>query len=398
MQRHFLIWNNVRDAIVSLTVILLIIGCINVFSASYVDAGENIKDGYYYLKRYAAFAVLSLSAMLWLGFKGPDYRVWLQSKFCWAIYGIVFAMLVYVECFGMVIKGSQRWISLGFASIQPAEFAKLCVIMLSTSILGNFMDRHIRPNFIKAPTSIVFWATLIFAGMVLLQPDMGTAAIIVALAVCMYIVAGVKIRQVVALVVVGLLGVAGLIWLEPYRLNRILVFLDPWSDTEHFGYQIVQSLIAIGSGGLTGIAWGQGSSKYFYLPEAHTDFAFAVFCQEWGFFGACFLIALFACLGLALCRVAGACKSHTGFLLVSGVTFLVVGQAAVNMLIVCGLIPVIGVPLPFISYGGSSMMVILVALGLVLSVYRAEVKDEKIRQQIEQGVPNIAPLSDRRHK
>jgi cell division protein FtsW len=162
----------------------------------------------------------------------------------------------------------------------------------------------------------------------------------------------------------------------PYRLQRFLTWLDPWKDAQGSGYQLAQSILAIGSGGLVGVPWGQGSSKFFYLPEAHTDFAFAIFCQEWGFIGALLLIALFVIFARALIKVAGHTKDKRGFLLVSGVACLLVGQSAANMAMVCGIIPVIGVPLMFISYGGTSMVINMICIGLVLSVYRDECKRE----------------------
>jgi len=164
--------------------------------------------------------------------------------------------------------------------------------------------------------------------------------------------------------------------MAPYRLLRLTNWLDPWKDAQGNGYQLSQSLLAIGSGGATGLPWGQGVSKFFYLPESHTDFAFAIFCQEWGFLGAIILIALFVVFAAALVRIAFKARDPRAFILVSGVTILLVGQGIANMMMVTGCIPVIGVPLMFISYGGTNMVINMICIGLVLSVYRIETRKQ----------------------
>ena len=231
--------------------------------------------------------------------------------------------------------------------------------------------------FLKGNGRMCLGATAVYAFLVQQQPDMGTAAIIVALMFCMYVIAGLPWKQIGSVCILGAASAVLLVMTSTYRADRIRVWLDPWIDEVGDGYQMVQSLLSIGSGGFIGTKWGEGSSKFFYLPEAHTDFAFAVFCQENGFLGACFLILLFAILGCALLRIAVCSKDERGFLLAAGVSFLIVGQAAANMAMVCGLLPVIGVPLVFISYGGSSLIISMAAIGLALSVYDDEVEREK---------------------
>ena len=222
---------------------------------------------------------------------------------------------------------------------------------------------------------MVFAAVITYAALVIKQPDLGTAAIIFALGLGMYILAGIPMWQVMSTVTAtGLLGVIFTLT-SSYRMDRVHVWFDPWLDPRGKGYQMVQSLLAIGSGGLTGTPWGHGAGKFFYLPEAHTDFAFAIFCQENGFLGAMFLLLLFALLGLAFCNITINARDRRGFLLAGGVTFLIIGQAVANMAMVCGILPVIGVPLIFISYGGSSMVLSMAAIGLLLSVYDEEVKE-----------------------
>ena len=197
-----------------------------------------------------------------------------------------------------------------------------------------------------------------------------------------YIIAGVPKWQVLGILGgVGALAVVGTL-ASSYRMERVQVWFDPWIDPRGKGYQMVQSLLAIGSGGLTGTHWGHGAGKFFYLPEAHTDFAFAIFCQENGFIGAMILLLLFALLGFAFCTITINAKDRRGFLLAGGVTFLIIGQAVANMAMVCGILPVIGVPLIFISYGGSSMVLSMAAIGLLLSVY-----DDEVREAEHEAMP-----------
>ena len=234
-------------------------------------------------------------------------------------------------------------------------------------------------------------ATGIAAFGVLVQPDLGTAAIIAALVMGMFIIAGLPARWITAIVGAGVVGAVLLSISSEYRLQRLHVWFDPWLDPQGRGYQMVQSLLAIGSGGLTGTNWGHGAAKFAYLPEAHTDFAFAVFCQENGFFGALILLLVFCLLGVAFYKITISTRDQKGFLLAAGVTFLIIGQAFANMAMVCGIFPVIGVPLIFISYGGSSMIISMAAIGLLLSVY-----DEEEKQQLLDAEPPEKRRSDLR--
>ncbi len=397
MQKHFFIWDNPRDAVIWITLMLLAIGCINVFSASFVEATDMFGDGYFYLKRYVIFSILGFMVML--GISKVDYHIWLQPHFLGFVYILVLALLVAVEFIGVTTKGAQRWLYIGPISLQPSELAKLAMIMVCAGELGRRMKKHIPATIYNYPGIRSISLAIPFAGLVYIQPDMGTAAIIMALPVFMYIIAGMSMLTFFGIAITAVMGVVVMIFDEPYRINRIVAWFDPWRDPTDTGYQIVQSIISIGSGGIHGLPWGQGTGKFFYLPESHTDFAFAIYCQEWGFIGALFLILLFIILGMVLIRVANVCHDEEGFMLVSGVSLLVVGQAFANMLMVCGVLPVIGVPLSFISYGGTSMVVSLTALGLVLSVYNNEVKREKREEMLrEAGMPPIMPTSDLRRR
>lgn len=382
MKNTFLkFWNNPSQLIYMVMFLLVLIGGINVFSASFVMARDMTGSGVYFLFRYFIFALVGFGGMAIV--RRVGYKAWLNRKPLWGFFIIVFLMLLYVDAVGIATKGASRWIYLGPFSIQPSEFAKLSIIMLASKYLGNMLRKGQRVSFF-APGDhrMVLAATFICAVLVYKQPDLGTAAIIVSLMLGVYIIAGVPKWQVLGILGgVGALAVVGTL-ASSYRMERVQVWFDPWIDPRGKGYQMVQSLLAIGSGGLTGTHWGHGAGKFFYLPEAHTDFAFAIFCQENGFIGAMILLLLFALLGFAFCTITINAKDRRGFLLAGGVTFLIIGQAVANMAMVCGILPVIGVPLIFISYGGSSMVLSMAAIGLLLSVY-----DDEVREAEHEALP-----------
>ena len=375
MNKKFLFWDNPKQAVWYTMVPLLLIGCANIFSASFIRAEADGSSTFYYLIRYIVYSAIGLGAIFIA--RTINYRRLLSKNAVSFIYISVLVMLVLVDFIGLESGGARRWLGFGGVTIQPSEFAKLAIIMLCARYLGMHLKKGQNANFLKGNGRMCLGATAVYAFLVQQQPDMGTAAIIVALMFCMYVIAGLPWKQIGSVCILGAASAVLLVMTSTYRADRIRVWLDPWIDEVGDGYQMVQSLLSIGSGGLIGTKWGEGSSKFFYLPEAHTDFAFAVFCQENGFLGACFLILLFAVLGCALLRIAVCSKDERGFLLAAGVSFLIVGQAAANMAMVCGLLPVIGVPLVFISYGGSSLIISMAAIGLALSVYDDEVEREK---------------------
>ena len=385
MNKKFLIWENPKHAVITLMLVLMGIGCINVFSASFVAAEDMFGSGFHYLFRYLIFGVVGFGCML--GFSKLDYRILLNKKIVNTAFIIVAGMLILVDVIGVTNKGAARWLYLGPLSIQPSEFAKLAVIMFTARYLGRMMKNGNKISLISGDGLMATLQTVFYCLLVYKQPDLGTAAIIFALMMCIFIIAGINMGQVAAILGTAALGAVALTVAAPYRMDRIKVWFDPWLDEAGDGYQMVQSLLAIGSGSLTGTNWGQGTGKFFYLPEAHTDFAFAIFCQENGFIGAAALIVIFALLGCAFVRIAMATKDERGFLLVSGVSFLIIGQAAANMAMVCGILPVIGVPLVFISYGGTSMVVSMIAIGLALSVYNVDARREQIEAE-EAALPH----------
>lgn len=373
--------NNPKKLIYFLVIILISVGAINVLSASYLESG------YSYFVKHFMYGIFGFCVMYFVSKR--DYRVFLRSNWLQFFYIGVLVLLLLVDAIGAVNKGAQRWLYLGPVSIQPSEVAKLIVVMMSAKVLGNMLQRGEHISLISGKGSRCFLATLVLSGLVYVQPDLGTAAIIFALMLCVFIVAGIRKQEIFTILGVGMAGAVLFTLSTPYRLERIKVWFDPWLDEVGAGYQMVLSLLTIGSGGLIGADWGQGSGKYLYFPESHTDFAFAVFCQENGFIGAAVIIILFLLLGCAFMKIALTTKDKRGFLLVTGVSFLVVGQAIANMAMVCGIFPVIGVPLVFISYGGTSMAVSMAAIGLALSVYNTEEKQRRQEDDQQQASPQV---------
>ena len=387
MRERFMLWENPKDAIITLMVLLMGIGCINVFSASFVTAEAMTGNQYHFLIRYIGYAAAGLAVFWFTGFK-LNYKRLMSPRFYMVIAVVTILLLAATLGIGTVVNGSRRWIYIGGFSLQASEIAKVSVILMAASYLGDRLQRGLKVSLLGYPSNQALLIALAFAGLIFLQPDMGTATIVFSLMLGMYFLAGIPMRQVTY---IGLIGIAigALALMAPYRRARFALWLNPWKDAQGGGYQMAQSLTAIGSGGLTGLPWGQGSGKFFFLPEAHTDFAFAIFCQEWGYVGALFLIACFLILARALFCIAMNTKNRKGYLLVAGSTLFLIGQSAANMAMVTGVLPVIGVPLLFISYGGTSLLANMFALGLVVSVYRSECAREIMEERIAAGLPPV---------
>lgn len=388
MQERFLFWENPKDAVLTIVAVLMFIGCGNVFSASFVSANAMFGTGYYYLYRYAAFSAFGLVGLGVVGWVF-NYHLWLKYRNI--VFMICLVLLLCVDFFGVATKGAQRWLPIFGISFQPSEFVKLGIIIIGSGSLGSLMRRKKKVTLRGYPSVLAAGQAMVLAGLVLVQPDMGTAAIILALMILLYVIAGLVLKELGVLFGVVSVGIGLLIAMEPYRLSRVMLWLDPWREAQGNGYQAVQSFVSIGSGGLFGTHFGMGTGKFFFLPEAHTDFAFAIFCQEWGFIGALFLLFLFLILAKAIYTIGSNTKDEKGFLLVTGINFLVVGQAVANMAMVCGILPIIGVPLSFISYGGTSLIATLIAVGLVIAVYKDEVKKSQMQPtEISSFVPRSA--------
>ena len=382
MDKSFWIFRNPKQAVFCIMILLLVVGCINVFSASYIVA-QDMGNSYSFLIKYIICALLGFAVICVV--RNFGYRWFLRPKKLLLFYIITAVLLVAVFGFSSV-KGAHRWIYLTGFSVQPSEMAKLVIIMICSSSLGEMLQRGEEVSLLRGRSLKIFLLTLLYFLLIYIEPDLGTGAIVVGLMLGMFMIAGLPRYEILGMVGLALAGGGILTAISPYRRERFKVMFDPWLDPMDKGYQIVQAQTAIGSGSLFGTHWGQGMGKFFYLPEAHTDFAFAIFSQENGFVGVLFVFGLFVILGYIFARISVRARREEGFLLASGVSFLIIGQAIANMAMVCGLLPVIGVPLVFISYGGSSMIISMAAIGLLLSVYDETVELEQ-REQLAAEAP-----------
>lgn len=350
------------------TLALCLLGAVMILSASAVTAEQLYGQSYIFLVRQAAWLLLGLLGMFVL--MRTDYHKLRQPAVIYPVLCIVLVMLV-SAFFLDRSHATHRWIRFGPVGIQPSELAKLAVILY----LAWFLDQNRRGKameFCKEDflhTVLPALApVLVCVGLILAQPDLGTSVDILLFATTILFVAGLSWKWIATGVAVALPGLYLLITLAPYRMARFLSFWDPGSDPQGTGFQLRQSLIAVGSGGLTGVGLMESKQKLFYLPEAHTDFIYAVICEELGFVGAVLVIALFVVYGRRGIRAAFAAPDAFGHLLALGITTMVLWQALINFAVVLGMVPTKGIPLPFISYGGSSLLVMLLGTGVLLNI------------------------------
>lgn len=354
-------WMSNMEAILYTTLLLFMIGTVNIFSASFVESGQAMNDSYYYVKRHIMMFGIGMVAMTVMS--RIDYHR--LKRLISLLTLVTIGLLVAVHTHGIVINGAKRWVNLGF-QFQPSELAKLTGLMITAGYLGPVIDFGRRVTLLSTP----FYITVLLAAIVFKQPDMGTAVIIIGVCLMLYLIAGLPKQQLFIL-----LGGGSIIFIyaaltAAYRAERIYAWLNPWAYQEGIGYQSVQGLLAIGSGGLFGTGFGMGASKFYYLPEGHTDFAFAVLCQEMGFIGVIILLFLMGTFAYYGVKIALKAPDGLGKMLAIGTVILIVGQALINMSMVSGLVPVVGVPLPFISFGGTALIVNLTAIGVLLNVGR----------------------------
>ena len=344
------------------TALLLGIGIIMVFSASTIISQVQYGDSYYFLKRQSFWAFIGLLGML-LANK-INYWKWEKLAIVFLILNFVFLALVFVPGLGRQVYGAYRWIQIGGINFQPTEFTKLALIIFTAAHLSK---GGIVKSFTKGIFPPIFFLGLSFI-LILRQPDMGTAVAISACIVTMLFVAGMRITHLAgflaATVPVGL----ALILQSDYRRERLLSFINPWEDHMETGYQIIQSLYALGPGGLAGVGLGQSRQKFFYLPEPHNDFIFAIIGEELGFLGASFVLILFFIFIWRGFRIAAYSPDLLGSLLAAGITSIVGIQALMNIGVVTASIPVTGINLPLVSAGGSSLFFTLTGIGILLNI------------------------------
>ncbi|HEY4621543.1 MAG TPA: putative lipid II flippase FtsW, partial [Gaiellaceae bacterium] len=329
---------------------LVAFGLVMVYSATYASAALGDGDPMSFLKRQAVYALIGVVVMAAASRFDYHRLRYVAPGLLVAALGLCAAVLVVAPA----VNGAHRWFLLGPASFQPSELAKLALCLFA----AVYLARRPPPRTLGELVRPLGLLTAVFSGLILLEPDLGTTISLCLTMLAVLLVAGVPIRLLAAASAlaagVGLIA----IWVEPYRRARVFSFLDPWSDAQGSGFQRVQAMIGIGSGGITGEGLGEGVQKVLYLPEAHTDMIFAVVGEELGLVGSILVIGAFAAFALAGFRIALRCRDPFGKLLAAGLTALVSGQAAINLAAVLGVAPLTGIPLPFVSYGGSSLVVL----------------------------------------
>jgi cell division protein FtsW len=346
--------------LILVTLGLVAFGLVMVFSATSASAALGAGDPMQFLVKQGSYALLGL-AILAVASRFDYHRLRLLAP---VLLVGAFAACVAVLAVAPPVNGARRWFLAGPVSMQPSELAKVAVCIWACALLARRPVPRTMGELLK-PLGIV---VMLFAGLILLEPDLGTAITLCVMVGGILLVSGIPMRLLVLAaslaVVVG--GVA--IYAEPYRRQRFFSFLDPWQDTEGAGFQMVQAIIGIGSGGITGEGLGHGVQKVSYLPEAHTDMIFAIVGEELGLIGSALVIGAFAVFAWAGFRIALQCRDPFGKRLATGLTTLVCGQAAINLAAVLGIAPLTGIPLPFVSYGGSSLVVLLGAVGILLNI------------------------------
>jgi len=344
-------------------VILLSAGVVMVYSASAIVAADRFRDPYFFLKRQVFWALLGAGG-LWLALR-VDYRRLERFVLPTLIVAAVLLVVVLIPPIGQAINGTRRWIRLGPVSFQPAELAKLALVLYLAAFLAR--KREALEDFRRGllPPLLV---SGVLAALVLLQPDLGNCVTLVALTFALLFLAGSPVRHLGWALAPAVPLVALAVWVAPYRIRRVTAFIDPWSDPRGSGFQIIQSWLAFGNGGLVGQGIGASRQKLFYLPEAHTDFIFAVVGEELGFLGAVAIVLLFTVLVWRGLRVGLRAPEPFGAYLALGITMLIATQTLVNLGVVTGLLPTKGLPLPFISFGGSALVMTMTSTGMLLNI------------------------------
>ena len=344
------------------TLLLVCTSVVMVYSASAVMAMQDFKNPYLFLFKQGTWALLGVLFVQLV--MRIDYHNYRQPAVIWAGLAVVIFALVAV-LFGTPRNGATRWLNLGGLGIQPSELAKLCVIVFVAALLERRMERIDEPAYALVPIGGVLG---VIVALILTQPDLGTAASIVVIVAVMIFAAGINYRYVFGLALLALPAFGILVWMSDYRWKRVIAFLDPWKDPLGDGFQIIQSMIAVSTGGIVGRGLMAGVQKLFYLPEPHNDFIFAVISEELGLVGATVLLACFCVITWRGLRTAMRAPDRFGAFLALGLTTMVAFQAFFNISVVLGLLPTKGIPLPFVSYGGSSLLINLVGMGILLNV------------------------------
>ena len=350
-------------------IILILFGAVMIYSASSIWANYKFEDSFYYVKRQMIFIVLGIFLMITIS--KIDYNIYYEKSNKILGICIILLILVLIPGIGSVRNGSRSWFGIGSLGIQPSEAAKLGMIIFTSKYLTN------SSKFLKSYKYGVFpilGVLFLLFGLIMLQPDLGTGMILVVSIISLLFIAGVNMKFFIGGGILGVIGVIILIVIAPYRMDRITSFINPWNDPLGTGFQIIQSLYAIGPGGLLGRGYLNSIQKQFYLPEPQTDFIFSIIAEEFGMVGTIFVVFMFSFIIYRGIKVALKTKDSFAKYLAFGMSFQLAFQALMNLMVVIGMIPVTGVTLPFLSYGGSSLLITLCSMGIILNISR-HVKD-----------------------
>lgn len=359
--------SSISDAgsLITVFLALLVFGNIMAFSASSFSAYEKFGDSFYYLKKNMLWILIGLTGLTI--FSRYNYRS-LRSK-SFILLGVAMCLLVAVLIIGVEINGAKRWIEFGSFTFQPSEALKLAFAIYGASVLSHIGRNS--ANYTKDALLYILPVISVAAILILKQPDFGTILLIGAIGMFLLFIAGIKFRHLFILLIAGLIGSVLTVMTAGYRMQRFNVFLDPWKDPQNAGFQVVQSLTAFGSGGLFGRGIGRSMQKFSYLPQAHTDFIFAIIGEEAGLIGTLSIILLFCLLGYFGFRIAYRAPDRFGKLLAGTLTATILLQAGTNIGAATSFLPVTGVPLPFISYGGTSLVISMISIGILINISNA---------------------------
>ena len=352
---------------VTVTGILLGFGLVMILSASSVSSFTRYGSSFLFFKRQLVWAVLGVGAMFIAS--RIDYRRWRSMGWIMLLVALGGLVLVLHPAFGTRVGGASRWLGFGSMRVQPSELAKLALLLVAADVCVRKQGKMTTLRELVLPLGVL---SAIVAALIMLQPDLGTTLIIAMILCVVIFVGGVPLPLLGTVGVMGGIGAIGLAFAEGYRRARLFSFLNPFRDPLNAGYQSVQSLIALGSGGLFGVGLGASRQKWLYVPNAHTDFIFAILGEEIGLFGTLIVIGLFVAFAYLGIRIARRAPDPFGRLVATGVTAWVVGQGIVNMGAVTGLLPITGVPLPLVSFGGSALVISLAGIGIMANIARQE--------------------------
>ena len=339
------------------------LGLVMITSSSYIWAEYKFSDPFKFFKSQFVFFIISIVIMIFVS--KIDYEIYFKKSKQIFLISLLLLILVLIPGIGTVRNGSRSWFGIGSFGVQPSEFMKLSMIIFLSKYL-SLNGKKIKKNCIPALLIIL----LIFA-LIMLQPDFGTGIVIVMIGISLLYIAGVNMKIFFKLGILGVIGIIILIIIAPYRLKRIISFLNPWSDPLGSGFQIIMSLYAIGPGGLFGYGLGNSRQKHFYLPEPQTDFIFSIILEELGFLGCVLVIGLFLLIIISGLIISKRCNDLFSKYVSFAITFWIAFQSILNLCVVVGLIPVTGVTLPFLSYGGSSLLTFYIGIGIILNIAKS---------------------------